>query len=226
MKPTISDQQLVNYILRNLSQQQHAMLTEQIEHDETLQQRLTQWEHILFQLNEQTPPVEPPKAVWQRIEQRLFPDNVTAKKATKTRGIWAYLTPAFLVLALVFVGNFYLTQQPNYQAQIVAAKTQQAIWTVKGNHNSITFTSLKNIAMENMDCQAWIIKANSGKPQPLRLGAIPDTGRQLTKQIALPDNWSVSAGDEIIIVMTKRGYDKPLPPTGVPIMNRVILSAI
>lgn len=221
MTQIISDQQLVEYIMHLLPAQQYAALTQQLVTDEQLQQRLTQWEHLLFQLNEQTEAVTPPPAVWAGIEQRLFPEK--SQKKEKKRGLGYFLIPAFLSLAILFVGNFYFSHQAAYHAQMVSIDNQKTIWAITGDTQSITFTSLQNVAVDNMDCQAWVLKPNAAA---LRLGAIPDTGNNAVKRVSLPEDFSVEAGDMVIVVMTKKNYAKALPPEGVPIMNSVILTTI
>lgn len=203
MTQIISDQQLVEYIMQLLPAQQYAALTQQLTTDEQLQQRLTQWEHVLFQLNEQTEAVTPPPTVWENIEQRLFPENSFKKE--KKRSLGYYLIPALLSLVVLFIGHFYFSNQTAYQAQIVSVDSQKTIWTITGDKKSITFTSLKNVAVDNMDCQAWVLKPNAAA---LRLGAIPDTGNHTMKRVVLPDNFSVEVGDRVIIVMTKKTTQK------------------
>lgn len=223
MNTIIDDKQIVDYILRVLPEDAHQRIEAQITSDPELQQRLAQWEQVLFRFNNETADVKPPKAVWHNIENKLFPEQLAAKSKEKKHGFGRYLIPAFFSLAVLFTGNYYFVHQPSYHAQVIATKNAQPLWEIEGNKNHITFTSINNAAMPNMDCQAWIVQADG---QPIRLGAIPDTGHDLTKRVQLPDSLSVSSGDKVIIVMTKKGYKEKLPPAGVPIMNTVTLAAI
>lgn len=221
----ISDQQLVDYLLRVLPDKDHQLLAEQIENDRELQSRVSVWESVLFQLNTDTQPINPPDSVWQNIEGKLFAQSSeTANKADKKMGGLArYLIPAFFSLLAIVAVNFYFAHQPNYGADVMAKNGTDVIWEISGNDDNMTFVSMSDMSMDGMDCVAWIAKEGQ---QMIKLGAIPDHGKQAKKHIKLPEGVHIKKGDKIVIYMLKDNYTESAPPANKAAMSTAVLTDI
>lgn len=202
MNKMITDQQLVDYILKLLPEDEQQALTERLEIDVALHERLSAWESVLFELYADVEDKIPPKRVWEQIEHQLFADEVGQKNHKTSPRFWHYLTPALLTFCLLFVVTFYWQHRPAYQATVLADSTPTTLWEIEGNNNSIQFTSISNMAMTNMECVAWLQHAQE---TPVRLGVIPDGGDKHSRRIELPKSLTVGAGDRIIIAMVARG---------------------
>ncbi len=212
-RTTLSDQKLVDYLLKLLPEAEQQALAEEVEKDNKLQQRLAVWQNALFNFYDDIPEQTPPEHVWRAIEQKLFADElVNQKTQTKPQKriarFWYYLTPALLTLCLLFIVTFYWQHHPTYQATVIAETTPTMLWKIEGNKNSIAFTSTQNVSVENMDCVAWL---QHGDSSPVVLGVIPDKGNKTSLRIELPKSLEASAGDRIIIAMVQRGSIKKLP---------------
>ncbi len=204
----ITDEQLVDYVLKLLPTQEHQQLQAYIEQDRELQQRLNVWQNAMFGFYADTIEKTPPKQVWQAIEYRLFNDKTDKQKAPQKSRFWHYLTPALLTFCMLFVVTFYWQHRPTYQADVIADTTPVMLWKIEGNNRSINFTSISNISVEQMDCVAWLQHRES---TPVRLGVIPDTGDKRSRRIELPKSLVVTTGDHVIIAMEPRGSNAPLP---------------
>lgn len=219
----ISDARLVDYLLRLLSAEENAALAQAIAADRALQQRLATWETVLFQLHRDTAPMTPPTHVWDNIEQRCFDNASTA--ATDKLPWWKrrgrILVPMLLVLSLVWVGSVTWLQRPTYTA-VVATEVTAPLWKIEGHAKAITFTSVKNIAMDGMNCLAWVERDGT---MPILLGVVPDTGNLLTKTIKLPTGLHLQAGDRITVGMSKIGAEHQLPSQSMMPIT-VVLTAI
>lgn len=221
--PFVRDEQLVDYILRHLPESEHESLSERLAHDAALQTRLAAWESVLFSLHDQTEPVTPSPAVWENIERKLFPETaVAADKQTSKRGFGRYLMPAFFSLCVLFAGSYFFAHQPTYGVSVLAANSQPA-WEVTGNESHITFVSVTDVSMPNMDCMAWV---DNGQGKLIKLGRIPDTGKGQKKRMLLPDSLPIQSGDKIVIIMVDKDYRGALPPASARMMNKVTLTEI
>ncbi len=203
----ITDEQLVDYLLRLLPEQDYQHLQTRIEQDNELQQRLNIWQNALFDFYADTVKKTPPKRVWQAIEKQLFADASNKQQPHKSL-FWRYLTPALLTFCVLFTVTFYWQQRPTYQADVVAATTPSTLWEIEGNGSSIVFTSISDISVAQMDCVAWLQHRGS---KPVRLGVIPDTGDKKSRRIKLPKSLAAATGDRVIIAMEPRGANAPLP---------------
>lgn len=214
----ISDQQLVDYVLKLLPEAQHQALAQRIEQAPELQQRLMAWENALFTFHADTAEKTPPKQVWQRIEQQLFADNALANSEVTKRRFWGlgkYLTPSLVAFCMIFGVMFWL-QNPTYQvnpqsqyhASVGGLRFPITVWEVEGNSDSIAFISIWDVSEKDRECVAWL---KQGDNAPIRLGAVPDTGDKTLRRINLPKNLTANVGDRVIIAMVPVG-DTQLPP--------------
>lgn len=223
MKPTsetttISDEQLVDYLLKVLPDSEQQRLQQQIDADSTLQQRLNTWQNALFSFHADTEERTPPKGVWQRIEQQLFADTATDDMQQSKSRFWSFgkLIPATaLAFCLLFGAIFWLQNwsyrpdpQSHFHASVSGMSLLKTLWEIEGNSDSIAFTSISDVSKSGRECVAWL---KQGDNAPIRLGVVPDTGDKTSYRIALPHNLVAKAGDHIIIAMVDRG-DTRLPP--------------
>lgn len=218
----VTDEQLVDYLLKALPENEEAHIARCLEATPSLSARYHYWETILaqFSLDEKVGEVKPPQKVWQQINTRLFEVEQSVAR-TRQSVFWRYLLPAFLSLMLLFFGGYYFTHQPTYYAQIVTDK--QTVWQIEGNPKSIRFISLTDIAVEGQHCVAWLLKPN-GVSQ--KLGVIPDTGERVNRRIALPEHLATAPGDKIVIAMVESTYQGRQIPQQVPTMSTVLTTEI
>lgn len=211
--PPISDEQLVDYLLKVLSDSEQQRLQHRINADGKLQQRLNTWQNALFTFHAETEEKTPPKRVWQGIKQQLFADAPVAPK----RRFWRLgnVIPATaLAFCLLFGMMFWLQNwsyrpdaQSQFHASVNASHFPITLWEIEGKQDSIAITSIRNVSESGRDCIAWL---QQGDNAPIRLGIVPDTGDKTTRRIALPENLSANVGDRIIIAMVDHG-DTRLP---------------
>ncbi|MGY0399490.1 MAG: hypothetical protein ACWIPH_06060 [Ostreibacterium sp.] len=217
---SVSDQQLVDYILQLCTLEVYQQLTALIKGDDILRTRLLYWEAALFSLHTATAPVAPSPAVWEKIENSLFTEQSSVSE--KKRGFFSYLIPAFFSLCLLFVATFYFMHQPTYGANVIA-DNQQMLWEINGNEKNIDFVSINDVSMPNMKCVAWLIK--SGTP-PIMIGEIPDTGNNEDMRITLPQSLKTNLGDKIIIIMVGKNNNSKRMPANPKMFYEVTLTKV
>lgn len=220
---SISDARLVDYILRVLPANEMQLLDNQLANDPVLQKRVPMWEAALFQLNDETAPIEPPRRVWTQIEKKCFAEtsSVSAEKNAWWQRWGRFAVPALLSLCLLWVGSVTLSQRPTYAAT-VAMSESEPMWKIKGNEEYMTFVSVKNIHMKGMNCVVWLEREGAA---PVLLGVVPDTGREATQSIELPEELHLQAGDRVTVGMIDAGeFDTPPTESMMPVS--VILASI
>lgn len=220
---SISDARIVDYILRVSSVAETQQIERCLEKSTVLQERLAAWEAALFQLNRETAPQSPPKQVWDNIEKACFTDSATPNTASPWWARWGrFAVPALLAISLVWVGSVMLSPQGSTYSATFAMASAQPIWEVHGNAKEITFVSVKNIAMDGMNCVAWVERDGI---EPILLGAVPDTGEKVSKAFAVPDGLNLQAGDRVIVGMVPIGA-VDIPPAKAMMPLTVVLAAI
>lgn len=148
-----------------------------------LRRQVAAWEHRLPEVLGQAPAEEPPAAVWNRLNQRLFAEAATPP-ASAPRGLferlgfwrgWAFTSS---LLASVFALALLLgreTEIPGYVTTLASMKTRTPMWVVSA---SPEMDRLYVRALLPMDvphengCLLWI--KPEGSDQYYLLGSIPE----------------------------------------------------
>lgn len=215
---SVTDQQLIDYILKVLPQDEEAIIAMYLHDNQSLRSRLSSWESVLFQLNDNIGEIKPPTAIWQHIEKRLSEMNQTPRTVRKP-AMLRYLLPAFLTLCTLFGLSYYFAYQPTYKARIVTKDIP--LWLIEGNTRSIKFTSLSDVSLDGKHSVAWLVKPN-GTVQ--KLGVIPDWGKEVGRRIALPEVFSTQSGDKVVVVMVAADYRKKQIPQQRALRHETVLT--
>ncbi len=180
------------------------------------------WEQQLGNLSEMAPPKQPPKAVWQNIQQRLWPEPLPGSDAAPGRGWllggWSLVaTAAALVLALV------LLQQPAPQpvriltGAIVQAGSEAPLWVISEAAHEQRL-SLRPVAAEaaaaDKDYELWIVPEDG---QPLSLGVVP-VGEVYRVTLDEAARKALGSSQTLAISLEPKGGSPTGAPTG-PILH-------
>lgn len=183
------------------------------------------WEQKLGQLASTVPEQEPPKAVWQQIEQRLWPQTHKQAHPSQARhwfwpGLSALATAAALVLAVLLVQpTDPVTDDPRgLSGAIVQQDVNEPLWLINEavSERRLRLRPVAAIQADaDKDYELWIVPQEG---QPLSLGVIP-VGDNLF-QVTLSDaqREALLNSRTLAISLEPRGGSTTGAPTG-PILH-------
>lgn len=188
------------------------------------------WETRLGELTGAVEEKQPPEAVWQRIEQRLWSDRGHPAKARTTtppartpRGAWFWpgwsllATAAALVMAVVLVRQPAPVAYPQLSGAIVQQNVADPLWLVSETtvDNRLKLRPVAAAEPEQgKDYELWIVPEQG---DPLSLGVLPVGG---IYQVTLTDaaREALSRSRTLAISLEPKGGSPTGAPTG-PILH-------
>jgi anti-sigma-K factor RskA len=193
----------------------------------TVRQEVWFWENKLGVLALKVPPEEPPKRVWERIEQRLWPE--TTEKSSK-RGAFGWLWPSVSALAsaavLVLAVMLVQERQPGPETgallsgAVVQQDTKDPLWLVSesGDTNQLRLRPVAATAPDaDKDYELWVLPATEGG-SPLSLGVIPVDQDTLQLNLTPETRAALKASKKLAISLEPEGGSTTGAPTG-PILH-------
>lgn len=183
--PEDRDDEAAEYVLGTLERAQRRDVERRLPLDAALRQAVDVWEARLHGLTALAPPIEPPAALWQRIEQSLGPASTAPTHRTPAASRWqAWWTSLALWRTLAAGGvaaALLLTvrpgwaplgdAEPRYVVVLVAPGGQAPGWVVQAHAaRELTLTPLARTATpEDRALQFWTKADNWAAPVSLGL---------------------------------------------------------
>lgn len=149
--------------------------------------RVHEWDLRLNRLAQSAPPVDPPAADFEALQQRLFPEPPRPRwyeRLNLWRGLALGSSVLASVLAVVLLANLHL-QEPGYVLMLSSTQTHQPAWLINASHNmdQLYVQSLKVLDMpKNVRCMLWLRPDGSDQFYPL--GVLPDKGDEVMLDVA------------------------------------------
>lgn len=182
-----------------------------------LQARVQTWESRLLEVMGFAPPVPPPPRVWQRLEQRLFPDTASIPRWFKRLAIWRNLAMGSGLLAGVLALMLFtipVPEAPGYVA-LISNPSQQSLWMVSSSSKWERF-HIKNIEPVDVPpgkrCFLWLKPENSEKVYAL--GALPEKGESITLAISRELRDAMMPG-QLLVTLEDMAVSPPREPSDV-----------
>lgn len=139
------------------------------------------WEQHLNNLASSIKSVPPDSHVWERISQRIEPQQVTqsSKVITPKASIWKawslIATAASIVLALIVWQPQAPVSQLTQQIALFKDASEQPLWFIDVNEQGLSIkVSDKLTARTDKDYELWMIL--KGQDAPISLGLLPKDG--------------------------------------------------
>ncbi|MBE0380184.1 MULTISPECIES: anti-sigma factor [Pseudoalteromonas] len=139
------------------------------------------WEQHLNNLASSIKSVAPDSHVWERISQRIEPQQVTpsSKVITPKASIWKawslIATAASIVLALIVWQPQSPVEQLTQQIALFKDASEQPLWFIDVNEQGLSIkASDKLTARTDKDYELWMIL--KGQDAPISLGLLPKDG--------------------------------------------------
>ncbi len=172
------------------------------------------WEQQVNPLAQSVNAVEPPKRVWQKIQQRINPQkHSSAWFSLKWWQGWSALSTAFALVLVIL-----LTQQPapiamQDQMALFNDDAAQPLWLVTGSSESgqlsIKPINAQAVAVDNQAFELWMLPTSG---QPKSLGLMPVSNKD-TKMVLSPQLLSVLQNSKGLAISIE---PKGGSPTGLP----------
>jgi len=183
--PTLIEQLAGEYVLGTLTGQARARFARLMHHRADVRAAVWRWESRLGALSSAAEPIQPPKALWAAIEQRLWP-------APGSSGIWnslglwrswSALASAALLASLLFVAPITPLQQgPDHVG--VIGEGSKPLWLISANLESGELDARAvNAEAAEVDkvFELWMLPTSG---DPVSIGLLPVSGGQVST--ALP----------------------------------------
>ena len=177
-------------------------------------QAVWDWEQQINPLAQSVKAVQPPKRVWQKIQQRIKPqDQSTAWFSLKWWQGFSALTTAFALVLVVLI-----TQQPapvlmHDQLALFNDDSDQPLWLVSGSSESgqlsIKPINTQAVAVDNKAFELWMLPTSG---QPKSLGLMPVSNKE-TKMVLSPQLLSILQNSKGLAISIE---PKGGSPTGLP----------
>jgi anti-sigma-K factor RskA len=169
------------YVLGTLQGKAREAFVERLKQDTELQLEVAAWERRMAPLLDAVEPVDPPAAVWTKIEQHIDPQPASQASAGLWnnlrfwRGLSMVAATLVLVLGLSLLGLRYETAQLQ-QLMVVLNQQSQAGWLVASRDNA-GFLQVSAVEPTPLPadkvCQLWLV-TEAGAMLPV--GVLPHTG--------------------------------------------------
>jgi anti-sigma-K factor RskA len=175
--------------------------------DPTLRVAIAAWGERLAPLAVLAPPVTPPEALWQRLEQSIGGGQVVRPRFWRRTAVWRGTTAAALALAAAFAGlAFFRPPPPVYVAALAPLPGPAPAFIVRTMADGallVTPVAPTPVA-PGRDLELWALPA--GAQRPVSLGVLPAAGRRV------PPSALTQPRTQILVSLEQTGGS----PTGQP----------
>lgn len=189
----------------------------------SIRQEVWYWENKLAPLADAVPDKTPPARVWQRIEERLWPD--TAKTTSRKGSLnWLWAGWSLAATAMVLVLAVVLVQQPGaperalLSGAVVQEDSTDPLWLVaeRGKPGQLSLRPVAATPAEgNKDYELWVVPADGN---PMSLGVIPVGEDTLQITLSPEARAALEASKTLAISLEPKGGSPTGAPTG-PILH-------
>jgi anti-sigma-K factor RskA len=177
------------YALGTLPHAERVAFEKRLLDDRELRARVAQWDGHLTPLADAVEPVEPPAAVFDRLEAQLFAPAAPVSGWWNSLGIWRGLAVASLA-GLLVLGALYADiarkaepeQQAAYVAQVAGEDSDvRLVALYDAGSAMLRLNRTDGEPAENRDFELWLIPEGQ---LPISLGVLPPSA---TSAVTVPD---------------------------------------
>lgn len=181
-----------------------------------LRRQVWYWERRLEPFNSSLPKTEPPAAIWNSIEQRLFGES-TQPSEEKGLGLWFWRWTTGLALAAVLALLVWTPLPPqvnNSMVAVVQSEQAQPLWVMNAStaDHSLTLKALPPVAVDaQQDYELWLL-SESGLP--VSLTVLPTEGAELRITLSNEQVRELLKSRSLAISLEPKGGSPTGQPTG------------
>lgn len=181
-----------------------------------LRRQVWYWERRLQPFNDSLPEASPPDAVWQAIEQRLFPDTVepAAPRWWQTIAAWRWST----AIAMLAVFALLVWTPPpavvTHYVGVVQSQQAEPLWLVNASADQrLTVKAMPPVqpADGGRDYQLWLLPESGA---PVSLALLPTGGAQLQVDLSNQQVRQLLQSRSLAISLEPAGGSPTGQPTG------------
>jgi anti-sigma-K factor RskA len=208
----LSDALAAEYVMGTLQGRARQRFKKLLHTHPELQQRVQEWEQRLPHALGLPASVEPPYHVWQKVEQRLFPD---ATIPWFQRLIWwrnlalgSSLLAGVMAIMLLLIPR---PETPHYVA-VINSPEQQPLWLMSSSAGGqkIYVKSVKPLEVpQGKRCFLWLKGSQSQAAYPV--GALPENGEAVTLPVT-GDLHALLPG-HVLVTLEELGQEPPSQPS-------------
>lgn len=212
------------YVLGVLSSEARRAAEERMAREPAFAARVRRWEQDLAKLNDAYEPIAPPRAVFDRLEGRLFAEAGTGTAVMgspmglwNSLAFWRVVSAALLLvvagmaaMVVAFGGGGGAMRRP----LVAELSAHNGMISLLARYDRTTgrlqLTPVASAAQEPHSLQLWMI---NGKQAPVSLGVMAQNGKG---ELVVPPSIraKVSAGTVIAVSLEPRGGSPTGAPTG------------
>jgi anti-sigma-K factor RskA len=205
------------YVLGVLPNAERTAVQRRLASDTGLQREVAVWDQHLSPLSEEIEPVAPPQAIWNRIEQQLFPDS---KKAAATwwnsLAFWRGFSIAASAALATLAGVLFITPAVQQGAgETLIAELSGETGAIKlaalydAKTGALKLNRTAGTAAAGRVFELWLIE---GGNNPVSLGVLPSDTRTA---ITIPDRLRQKLANATLAISDEpRGGSPTGQPTG------------
>jgi anti-sigma-K factor RskA len=214
--PVEDDLLVAEYVLGVLPHAERLQLAARMAAEPAIMARVRFWEEQLQPLGAALEPVQPPGAVLDALEQRLFPVERPTAGLWQSLPFWRGLTAALFCAGLAGLGLFFaapwrtpLPPAASYVAELSGAPDAvRLVALYDAGSGLLKLNRVTGTPASGRDFQLWLI---AGDAPPVSLGVLP---RQSMTRLSLPAGLADKLGPKAVLAVS----DEPQggSPTGQP----------
>lgn len=181
-----------------------------------LRRQVWYWERRLEPFNNSLPKTEPPAAIWNQIEQRLFDEPASSGRVEKMGlAFWRWTAAVAMVAVLALLIWTPLPPQPKPDlVAVVQSELAQPLWVMNtsASDHSLTLKSLPPVAVTaQQDYELWLL-SESGVP--ISLTVLPTEGAELRITLTDAQVRELLKSRSLAISLEPKGGSPTGQPTG------------
>ena len=221
---------VAEFALGLLDAAEHETVARRIATEQPLRRELALWRSRLSSLDREFAETQPPAAVLDRIERRLFATSAPVSAWAgfwNNLGLWRGLAAAGLAIAIIAVGyNVLVPRAPLTGQELVAALEQEGsgvklVAFYDEASGTVRLAALGGEAVPNKDFELWAIKGSSA---PVSMGVIKVDARN-SVEVSAQLKAGFGAGTILAVTLEPKGGSPTGLPTG-PIVAKGAATAI
>ena len=217
LAPRLADMLAAEYVLGTLKGRARQRFESLLRAHPALRRRVRDWELRLNRLAGFAPPVAPPDATWQSLQQRLFAEPETPRWYDRLNWWRGYAVVSSLLAGVlaVLLANAPVSPEAGYLATINNTG-QNPVWLVRASSDiaQLYVKNMKPMDMpEGRSCMLWL--RPEGSQNYYRLGILPDRGETFMLPVDKPMR-PMMPGKLLVTVEDMTGV-LPEQPIGPPV---------
>ncbi len=178
-----------------------------------LQHRVQEWERRFPQALGLPASVKPPSHVWQKVENRLFPDSADVPWFRRL-ALWRNLALSSSLLAGVLAVMLLFIPRPEtpHYVAVISSPDQQPLWLISSSpgEQEIYVKNMKPLEVPpGKRCFLWVKASESQAVYPV--GALPENGEAITLPVA--NKLDAALPGQVLVTLEDINQETPSQPS-------------